>query len=74
MLSSLKVYGGTAEQLKAYQITTAPPKGQWVSLGDGISFKQVNQIWIYDGEGIRRHIFSFLIKGDVHKFPLINHR
>lgn len=38
-----QVYGGTAEQLKAYQITVAPPRNAWVLVEpkEGIYFMQV---------------------------------
>lgn len=40
-LFSQAVYGGTAEQLKAYSVSVVPPKSDWVPLGDGVLFFQV---------------------------------
>jgi len=34
------VYGNTATQLKLYNLTRMPPPGEWVSIGNGIEFRQ----------------------------------
>ena len=34
------VYGNTAAQLKLYRVTRMPPPGVWVSVADGINFRQ----------------------------------
>lgn len=36
-------YGSTADQLKRYQVTTVPPKDEWVKVSDGIEFKEVEE-------------------------------
>ena len=46
----VQVYGGTAEQLKAYSINVTPPKGDWVPLGDDVFFFQVN---VVGGRGVQ---------------------
>ncbi|GMH51164.1 hypothetical protein TrLO_g3572 [Triparma laevis f. longispina] len=33
-------YGSTAEQLKAYTVTTVPPKDEWVDVSDGVKFRE----------------------------------
>ena len=37
----LKVYGGTAEQLKAYNVMVNPPQNNWVEVEDTVFFRQV---------------------------------
>lgn len=34
------VYGNTASQLKLYNLTRMPPPGEWVDIGNSISFRQ----------------------------------
>ena len=34
------VYGNTADQLKAYEITKMPPLDEWVEIGNGLKFRQ----------------------------------
>lgn len=34
------IYGNTSDQLKAYKITKMPPMDVWVSIGEGLQFKQ----------------------------------
>mmetsp|Transcript_8776 Transcript_8776/g.15926 ORF Transcript_8776/g.15926 Transcript_8776/m.15926 type:complete len:631 (+) Transcript_8776:65-1957(+) len=33
-------YGSTAEQLKAYTVTTVPPKDEWVEVSEGVKFRE----------------------------------
>ena len=33
-------YGSTAEQLKAYTVTTVPPKDEWVDIDEGVKFRE----------------------------------
>lgn len=33
-------YGSTAEQLKNYNITTVPPKDEWVTVAEGVQFRE----------------------------------
>lgn len=35
------VYGGTAEQLKAYKINSSPPFGTWISLRDKLQYRRI---------------------------------
>lgn len=35
------MYGGTAEQLRAYSVNISPPKRDWVPVGDDVFFCQV---------------------------------
>lgn len=37
----MKVYGSTAEQLKAYSVTFTPPQNKWVEVEDKLYFRQV---------------------------------
>jgi len=37
-------YGSTAEQLRRYSVTTVPPKDEWVSIADGIEFKEAEEV------------------------------
>lgn len=50
-----QVYGGTAEQLKGFEINISPPKGIWVKVDDvdNIYFKQVG--------GQQQHRTRFLV-------------
>ena len=34
-------YGSTADQLKMYNVTTLPPKDEWVIVADGVKFREV---------------------------------
>lgn len=36
-----QVYGGTAEQLKAYKVNVTPPMQNWVEVDKGVLFQQV---------------------------------
>lgn len=36
-----QVYGGTAEQLKAYRVGITPPENYWVEVADSVFFQQV---------------------------------
>ncbi|CAN0083822.1 unnamed protein product, partial [Ectocarpus sp. 8 AP-2014] len=38
------VYGGTAEQLKAYRVGVTPPQNNWVELEDAVYFQQVTGV------------------------------
>eukprot|EP00752_Nemacystus_decipiens_P011862 g10522.t1 len=38
------VYGGTAEQLKAYRVGITPPENNWVEVEDAVFFKQVTGV------------------------------
>eukprot|EP00903_Cladosiphon_okamuranus_P014647 g13582.t1 len=38
------VYGGTAEQLKAYRVGITPPENNWVEVEDAVFFQQVNGV------------------------------
>lgn len=37
----MKVYGGTAEQLKSYRVGNIPPQDRWVEVEPSLFFKQV---------------------------------
>lgn len=39
---SKPAYGTTAEQLKAFYVSMAPARNQWVHVGNGVQFCQVN--------------------------------
>lgn len=36
-------FGSTAEQLKAYTVTTVPPKDEWVDIDEGVKFREVRE-------------------------------
>ncbi|CAM9180173.1 unnamed protein product [Ectocarpus sp. 4 AP-2014] len=38
------VYGGTAEQLKAYRVGVTPPQNNWVEVEDAVYFQQVTGV------------------------------
>ncbi|CAM9201239.1 unnamed protein product, partial [Sphacelaria rigidula] len=42
-------YGGTAEQLKAYNVGVAPPKNEWVNIEEGLQFKMTIDVQV-EGE------------------------
>lgn len=41
MVILVQVYGGTAEQLKAYRVNVTPPQNNWVEVDDAVFFQQV---------------------------------
>lgn len=38
------MYGGTAEQLKAYRVGITPPQNNWVEVEDTVFFQQVRPL------------------------------
>lgn len=43
VLQTHKVYGGTAEQLKAYRVGITPPQNNWVEVEHAVYFQQVRR-------------------------------
>jgi mitochondrial chaperone BCS1 len=59
------IYGGTAEQLQAYSITTLPPNGIWIELRPGLSFRQSTIEPNQEGESkITKNTIRFEFRGD----------
>ena len=47
----VQVYGGTAEQLKAYRVGVTPPENNWVEVEDAVFFQQVRPLACADRHG-----------------------